>query len=159
MSEVSPEEFWQLLQEIAGRDKNAVVLQGVGESLWRVTGRNEERAAAVLAILAPRVLDGPDHSELARMFMALTMWLCIVQKHPWAVSLSAQLLNEPVTYSKSLSRATTAALPFVKPSKAADKRKTKPSSTPSSGSSKPWGRRNRTLGDQQGEQPSDGREG
>ena len=117
MSDVSPDEFWQLLQEIAGRDKNAVVLQGVGESLWRVTGRNEEKAAAVLAILAPRVLDGPDHSELARMFMALTMWLCIVQKHPWAVSLSAQLLNEPVKHSKSLSRATTAALPFLKPSR------------------------------------------
>lgn len=49
--------------------------------------------------------------------MALTMWLCIVQKHPWAVSLSAQLLNEPVKHSKSLSRATTAALPFLKPSR------------------------------------------
>jgi hypothetical protein len=121
ISDVLPDEFWQLLQEIAGRDKNAVVLQGVGESLWRVTGRNEKKAAVVLAVLAPRVLDGPDHSELARMFMALTMWLCIVRKRPWAVSLSAQLLNKPVKYSKALSRATTAALPFVKPSKTGDK--------------------------------------
>src|SRR5207244_2928023 len=83
--------------------------------------RNEEKAAGVLAILAPRVLDGLDHSEPARMFMALTMWLCIVQKHPWAVSLSARLLIEPVKYSKALIRATTAALPFVKPSKTGDK--------------------------------------
>jgi hypothetical protein len=49
------------------------------------------------------------------------MWLCIAQKHPWAVSLSARLLNEPVKYSKSLSRATKAALPFVKPSKTGEK--------------------------------------
>lgn len=118
ISEVLPDEFWQLLEEIARRDKNAVVLQGVCESLWRVTGRNEERAASVLAILAPRVIRGPDHSELARIFMALTMWLCIVRKHPWAVGLSAQLMNDPVKYSKSLSRATNASIPFVKPYKA-----------------------------------------
>jgi hypothetical protein len=121
ISEVVPDEFWPLLQDIASRDGNAVVLQGVAESLWQVTGRNEDKAAAVLDELTPRVLDGPDHSELARIFMALTMWLCIVQKHPWAVSLSARLLNEPVKYSKALSRATTAALPFVKPSKTGDK--------------------------------------
>lgn len=120
ISEVVADEFWSLLEDVASRDANAVVLQGVGESLWQVTSRNEDKAAAVLKILAPRVLDGPEHSELARIFMALTMWLCIVQKHPWAVSLSAHLLSEPVKYAKTLSRATTAVLPFLKPSKTDD---------------------------------------
>jgi hypothetical protein len=46
------------------------------------------------------------------------MWLCIVRKHPWAVGLNAQLMNDPVKYSKSLSRATNASIPFVKPYKA-----------------------------------------
>ena len=117
ISQVFPGEFWQLLEEIARRDKNVVVLQGVCESLWWLTGRNEEKAAIVLAALTPRIIEGPDHAELARLFMALTMWLCIVRKHPWAVGLSSQLMNDSVRYSKSLSRATNAAIPFVTASK------------------------------------------
>ncbi len=120
ISEVVPDAFWQLLEEIANRDMNVVVLQGVAESLWRVTGRNQEESVIVLSVLARRVLDGPYHSELERLFMAITIWLCIVQKHPWATGLSAQLLDEPVKYAKPLSHGVTAALPFVKPSRTAD---------------------------------------
>ena len=120
ISEVLPDDFWLLLNEVATGDKNAVVLQGVCESLRRVTARNEDKAAKALAILAPRVTTGPDHAELARIFMALTMWLCIVRKHPWAVGLTTQLMNDPVKYSKSLSRATISALQFVKPTQVTD---------------------------------------
>jgi hypothetical protein len=121
VSEVVPDEFWSLLHDIATREGNGVVLQGVGECLLQVTGRNENKATTVLDVLTPRVLNEPDVSELARVFMALTMWLCIVQEHPWAVSLSERLLNEPVKHSKALSRATIATLRFVKPSKTGDK--------------------------------------
>jgi hypothetical protein len=117
ISESVPDDFWPLLQDITRRDENAVVLQGVAESLWQVTGRHQDKATAILDALMPRVLDGPDHSELARTFIALTIWLLIDQKHPWAVSLSARLLNEPGKYAKALSRATKSALQFVKPSK------------------------------------------
>jgi hypothetical protein len=118
--QVAPTEMWTLLADVASKENNAVVLQGVCESLWYLVAEDESHSTSVLSMVAPRVTEGPDHAELSRVFMALTMWLLIARKTPWAKRQSEQLMSASVQYALALNRATNAILTFIVPTRPSD---------------------------------------
>jgi NACHT domain len=113
------DEFWRLVERIAEREKNTVVLQFLCHSLRYVAAKDEEGTTRVLDKIAARALSVDKDSELLNQFIPLLMWYALERNNSWATGIADSLLDDPVRWAHQIRRAAYDALSLLTPERVA----------------------------------------
>lgn len=98
------ENFWKLVKDIAGREKNKVVLMGLCFTLSKLISKNTGPAEEILDTLLQRMHPEAEDeaAEYSESVMRLVMWLYNVNNSKWAAQFISSICTSPLTNSKSL---------------------------------------------------------
>jgi len=111
-----PNAMWKILDELADKEENGVVLQGITASLWNLIRRDKVRSLALIQKLLKRVEEETDDEEKAR-----TALICMVVDYAvwhadqWATETIGHWQRNPVECSASLSTAGHRLIEHIKP--------------------------------------------
>lgn len=98
-----PEVMWEILDELADKESNGVVLQGITVSLWQLISRAKERSLPLIAKLLERTGDDADNEEKAQSHLVSMVTDYAVWDHnTWALQTIAAWRSEPVKKAAQL---------------------------------------------------------
>jgi len=108
--------MWAIFDEIADKETNGVVLQGVTVSLWQLVRQARERSLTLIAKLLKRVEDDSDDEEKAQSHL-----VCMVvdyaawEDNKWAKDTIARWRGKPVEFAVQVATSGRRLLEHVKP--------------------------------------------
>jgi McrBC 5-methylcytosine restriction system component len=100
-----PDAFWSIVQHVAEKETNVVVLQALCNTLARVIAWDEEKTVSVLERLFATALLHDEETDFSNSVIDLIVWLLIERDKAWAVDATRQLLSDPVRFAKPLQHA------------------------------------------------------
>src|SRR5207302_5563924 len=95
-----PDMMWSIFDEIADKETNGVVLQGVTVSLWQLVRRAKERSLTLIAKLLERIEEESDDEEKAQSHL-----VCMVtdyaawENNKWATDTIGRWRGKPVEFA------------------------------------------------------------
>jgi hypothetical protein len=100
------EAMWAVFDELADREENGVVLQGITVSLWNLMRRDEKRSLSLIQKLLKRLDEETDDEEKARSsLICMAVDYAVGPDDQWAKEVIANWQKNPIQYSASISTA------------------------------------------------------
>jgi hypothetical protein len=111
-----PAAMWTIFDEIADKEKNGVVLQGVTVSLWNLIRRDKTRSLSLIKKLLKQVEEETDDDEKARTALIyMVVDYAVWHNDPWAKDAIISWQRDPIKYSASLATAGHRLIDHIKP--------------------------------------------
>jgi hypothetical protein len=116
LMEHMPGAMWVIFDELADKEENGVVLQGITVSLWNLIRKDKERSLTLIQKLLKRLSEETDDEEKARAaLICMVVDYAVGSGDQWAEETIAQWQGSPVEYSASVSTAGHRLIEHIKP--------------------------------------------
>jgi hypothetical protein len=111
-----PGPMWTIFDELAEKEENGVVLQGITVSLWHLIRNDKTRSLSLIKKLLKRVEEETDDEEKARSaLVCMVIDYAVWHDDQWAKETVARWQGSAVKYSSSISTAGHRLVEHIKP--------------------------------------------
>jgi hypothetical protein len=111
-----PTFMWDLLNEVAAKEPNSTVLQGVTASLWNLMWRDEAKSLALIAKLLERVEEDSDEEERAGTnLVSMVVDYAVHDNNQWAKQKLAEWRTDPLASTAAISVSGRRLIQYINP--------------------------------------------
>ncbi|MCP5488593.1 MAG: ATP-binding protein [Verrucomicrobia bacterium] len=107
-------ECFEILNDVASREQNLVVLSGLSDSIGHLVGKHEHECVVILKRIYDNIRSEKSDTLLQQL-VDIVVWLALSQANTWAREIMESFLADPVSHPRELQRATLEVLELLTP--------------------------------------------